>query len=338
MKRNRLLRLCLLAALLLAMLSAPALAKVVSAGADFYYLDSANVLPEALEGEIFFSNRLLDSACGAQVVVVTLDTTGSEAIGDYAYELFNKWGIGDSKRNNGFLLLLAIGDEDYYALCGTGLQSSFSAGTLKTYYDQYLEDDFAAGNYEAGVKRFFEAVFDRVAGTYQANVTVQQGIAAYERHIASGDASDGFGGYSGAQSGGKGSNVLKYLLLLAIVLFILSRLRRRRPYAGHVVSNGGGSGRWKNLLGIYLISRLFRRRPQNTGNVWQHAHTYRPRSASRFGPTGPFSGRPGHTGPFGGRSGSSFRPSSGARRSAGFGGARGGGGRTSGGGAGRGRH
>ena len=86
MKLNRALRLTAVMVLALTLLCAPALAKTVSPGPDFYYLDNANVLSEAVEGEIYFSNKLLNEACGAQIVVVTLDSTGSEAIDDYAYD------------------------------------------------------------------------------------------------------------------------------------------------------------------------------------------------------------------------------------------------------------
>jgi len=135
-------RACILALALLALLCAPALAKVVSPGPDFYYLDNAGVLSEELEGEIFFANKLLYDACGAQIVVATVDSTGREAIDDYAYEMFNSWGIGDAAKDNGFLLLLAIEDDDYYARTGSGLDRRFSASTIKEYYDAYLESDF----------------------------------------------------------------------------------------------------------------------------------------------------------------------------------------------------
>ena len=76
MNFKRTLRLCLAVLAMLALACAPALAKVVSPDSDFYYLDKANVLSESLEGEIFFSNKLLYDACGAQIVVVTVPTTG----------------------------------------------------------------------------------------------------------------------------------------------------------------------------------------------------------------------------------------------------------------------
>ena len=126
---KKMIRMCALTLVLLALMCAPALAKVVSPGPDFYYLDNANVLSEDLKGEIFFANKLLYDACGAQIVVVTLDSTGSDAIDDYSYDLFNKWGIGDADKQNGLLILLAIDDDDYYVLPGTGLRSKFSAGS-----------------------------------------------------------------------------------------------------------------------------------------------------------------------------------------------------------------
>ena len=243
MKRNRIAAL-ILAALSLLLFCAPAMAKVVSAGDEFYYLDGADVLSEETEGEIFFSNQLLDEACGAQIVVVTVDTTGGEAIDDYAYELINDWGIGDKSKQNGFLLLLAIDDDDYYAVCGTGLQSKLTSGALKRYFDDYLETDFAAKRYDAGTKKFFEAVFAYVSDIYNADVTVEQGIAAYKAWAAEADPEDltaaaGGGSYQGPanngneyepESSGDGMGILLLVLIVVFILILVARSRRRRTY------------------------------------------------------------------------------------------------------------
>lgn len=58
--------------------------------------------------------------------MATVDFTDGEDIADYAYDLFNKWGIGDKKSNNGLLILLSIGAEDYYAEPGVGLTDVFT--------------------------------------------------------------------------------------------------------------------------------------------------------------------------------------------------------------------
>ena len=121
MNNRKALRLAICFAAALALMCAPALAKVVSAGTDFFYLDNANVMSEALEGEIYFCNQLLDKACGAQIVFVTVNSTSPDKIENYAYELFSQWGIGDGEKNNGLLLLMAIDEEQYYAMRGPGL-------------------------------------------------------------------------------------------------------------------------------------------------------------------------------------------------------------------------
>ena len=336
MSKTRMFRVCVLALALLVLLCMPALAKVVSPGPDFYYLDNANVLSEELKGEIFFANKLLYDASGAQIVVVTVDSTGREAIDDYAYELFNSWGIGDAAKNNGFLLLLAVDDDDYYARTGSGLDRRFSASTIKEYYDDYLERDFAAKRYEQGVKKFFEAVYERIAATYNADVTPADGIAAYKDYMAKATADDGFGGYTGTRrSGAVNSDYRGYQedddsgigfgLVLALILFIVLVV---------LVSKGRHARRRMGIMpppppppmGIGY-------RPTRT--VWRTGPTIG-RTAPRSRPSGGFFG-----GAFGG-GGSSSRSSFGggfsSGRSSGFGGGFGGGGRSSGGGAGRGRH
>ena len=338
---KKLFRVCALALALLALLCAPAMAKVVSPGPDFYYLDNANVLSEELKGEIFFANKLLYDACGAQIVVVTVDSTGRDAIDDYAYELFNSWGIGDAAKNNGFLLLLAINDDDYYARTGSGLDRRFSASTIKEYYDDYLERDFAAKRYEEGVRKFFEAVFERIATTYSADVTAADGVAAYRQYVAQNSAGDGFGGYSGTRrksaindgyrdyheddDSGIGFGVVVAIILVIVLVVLISRGRRARRRVRVVPPPppppmGFGYG--------------------PTRTVWHTGPTIRtgpsrPRSTSGGGL---FGGGSSSFGSSRSSSGGGFRSSSSSSRSSGFGGGGGGGGRSSGGGAGRGRH
>jgi len=326
--------------------------KKLKPGEELYTLDRANVLSDATKGEIVYSNDLLYKACGAQIAVVTVGTTGSDAIDDYATELFNAWGIGDAGKGNGFLLLLAIDDEDYYALCGDGLQPKFTAGSLKDYFDRYLEADFAAGRYDAGVKKFFEAVFERVASTYNADVTVEQGIASY---LASGQvtAPGGarFGGgvrgansYAGNDDEGMGFGMIFAVIVVIVLVIVLMRAMNRRarmgsgrnvfvspppqqPFAGQGgyrgVNNAPGPGGYR---GPVQTRRTVERDDGAFFMGWlmgmlgsgRHSGGYRPSGGSRSRSTGSF-----------------FRSSGSSRShsSRSFGG-----GRSSGGGAGRGRH
>ena len=43
----------------------------------------------------------------AQIAVVTVNSLDGQTVDEYAAQLFNKWGIGDRKNNNGVLFLIA---------------------------------------------------------------------------------------------------------------------------------------------------------------------------------------------------------------------------------------
>ena len=150
-----------LAALLVfvSVLQIPAFASVPNRPGNQYVLDSAGVLSDELEQEIIRKNQQLFSDSGAEIAVVAVDFLGGTPIDDYAYDLFISWGIGSQERNNGLLLVLAIAEDDYYAMPGYGIEDLFTGSRLQAMLDDYLEDDFAAGNYESGVKKFFDAAY-----------------------------------------------------------------------------------------------------------------------------------------------------------------------------------
>ena len=328
---------CLLA-LLTAMLPVSALAySVVNPGEDFYYLDRANVLKESTEGEIYFANRLLEEACGAQIVVVTLPNIGGADIFDYAVDLAEEWGIGDAEEQNGFLLLMTIEDENYYAVSGRGLYGLLPSSTLSDMLDRYLEPDFARGNYDEGALKFFEAVFSRIADYYNLNISPRDGVNAYNDFLRTGASSADYGGARGGGAHGgwdEGAYYLEYIierliepivtiLVLLLLIMLISRIR------------GGAFWFWRPTFIWPFFGTI--RGPR----YHHHHHHHGPgpgpgpgprRSPPRSGSFGGFSGGSGRSSFGGGRS------SFGGVRSGGFGGGRGGGGRGFGGGAGRGRH
>ncbi len=120
--------------------------------------DYANVLTDETEAYIQeYSQKLADehSAC---IMVVTVDFVKG-SIQDYTLSIFNQWKLGDSSLNNGVLLLLSIGDDDYYMMIGRGLEKSFPIYDIQSLLNNYLEPDFARGDYDAGVKSVFQQTY-----------------------------------------------------------------------------------------------------------------------------------------------------------------------------------
>lgn len=152
-------------------LQIPASAAVPNRPGNNSVLDSAGVLSDEFEQELNRTNREeLFPESGAEIAVVTVDFLGGMSIDDYAYDLFISWGVGSQERNNGLLLVLAIAEDDYYAMPGYGIEDVFTGSHLQSMLDEYLEDDFAAGNYEAGVKKFVGAAIRELHNyTYNDN-------------------------------------------------------------------------------------------------------------------------------------------------------------------------
>lgn len=146
-------------AFLLCLLLPVAAFAVPEAPESVYVADYADVLDSDTEEYIIDKNTSLAEATGAQIVVLTVDFLDGEDIETYAYEVFNDWGIGDAERNNGLLLLLAIGEDNYWAVQGSGLEKDLTAGELGDMLYDYLEEDFAAKDYDAGVKKVFDAFY-----------------------------------------------------------------------------------------------------------------------------------------------------------------------------------
>ena len=300
-------------------LAVPALAiSIPQRPENQYVLDEAGVLSEETEQEIIDTNNALFEETGAQVVVVAVDFLGGEDIEDYAYTLFNSWGIGSVERNNGLLLLLAIGEDNYYAMSGYGLEDYFDGAKLKEMLNDYLEEDFAARDYDAGVEKFFSQAVSQVK-TYYANYTDEYTPGEIAPDY---DYSYQYEPTFGERVSWFFRNLLsvvgRVVGVVIVVAVLVMFLRGISGGGGPRSGGGGGGGFWTGLFLGNLMNRGRRGWPPPRG----------PRPPFGGGPRPPFGG-----GGFGG--GGGFHSGGHGGFGGGGGGFHGGGG-SHGGGAGRG--
>lgn len=144
---------------------------VVEPTAAFYVADYANVLSDETETYIVNMSKRLEELTGGEIVVVTMEFLGGKSIEDYAYNLMNQWSIGSETQNNGVLLLLSVGEADYFAMAGSGITLALTDTLLGDYLNQYLEPDFVTGNYDSGVTKFFDAILGWFGNFYAVNLT-----------------------------------------------------------------------------------------------------------------------------------------------------------------------
>lgn len=144
---------------------------MVSQSESFYAADYANVLSNATEEMIINYNGALETQCqGAQIVVVTVDYLDGMYSDEYAYQLFNDWGVGSSEYNNGMLLLLATQENKAWLAYGMGLNSLIDGDDVDKLLEDYFWKDFDRGNYDKAVTQLFEALLEWYDDKYDSSV------------------------------------------------------------------------------------------------------------------------------------------------------------------------
>lgn len=296
----------ILALLLMLSLGVSAYA-VVEQSDSFYVADYANVLKASTEQRICDYNGALEQQCsGAQIVVVTVDYLDGMYCDDYAYELFNTWGVGSAQYNNGMLLLLAVQENKAWLAYGLGLNSVLSSDKVDNMLEEYFWQDFDDGKYDDAVNSLFDALLSWYDNNYGSAVE-QAGSSSGGNY--GGAYSSGYNdGYNAGQSsGGSSGSALRTIIILLIIFVLLN------PFGGRRGRRGGGS--W--LPWLCLLNNMSQ---GSRGRGWDNDDNWPPRG-----------GGGGFGGGFGGGSGRG-----GGGFGGGFGGGSGrGGGGFSGGGGGR---
>ena len=202
-------------------------------GTYTYVYDYAGVLTDKTMTYIDEMNTSLFAQTGAQIMVQTVDSTDGTDIVDYAANLGARYGVGSAERDNGLVLVLALEDladnglvGNYGIAGGDGLYKYGNELTSMLYV--YMEEDFAAGDYDAAVRKTVKAYMDWFADLY--GVTVRENyIPAVRENFSAGS------GYytetTGAVAPSTGSVVIQLILVLVVLLLIwmaLDRLRYNR--------------------------------------------------------------------------------------------------------------
>lgn len=161
MKKIRIVAVLLLIVMMTAVM--PAMAAIPEATAAVYVHDFAGVLSDATEAELVAKGKAFYEAGGAQVVLVTVNFTDGKDIAKYAEEMFDKWGIGSAEYNDGLLILMAIGEDDYWVTPGAGLESVLNTTTISSLLQQYMEPDFAKKDYTAAAASIYDAFLSNLS-------------------------------------------------------------------------------------------------------------------------------------------------------------------------------
>jgi uncharacterized protein len=221
-----------------------------------------------------------ESQSGNEVAIVTVATLPTdETIETYAVKIFEEWGIGKEKEDNGVLLLIARDDHEMRIEVGYGLEPEVTDIESGRIIREILAPAFQAGEYDKGVADAVSAIISSIetelapaaSANYSFPIQAFLFVLIFLASILGVSKSWWAGGIVGAVIGWIFFSGLLTIILLALLGFafdfIVSRLHARsaakggRPpwwfggggsgkgggfggFGGGMSGGGGASGRW----------------------------------------------------------------------------------------------
>jgi uncharacterized protein len=116
-------------------------------------VDQANIIQPDTRAAIEQKLEELETKSGIQLVVTTVNSLEGQDIEPYANELFRKWALGEKKKNNGVLLLVAPTERRVRIEVGYGLEGTLTDALSKVIISNAMTPRFKAGNFSEGISR-----------------------------------------------------------------------------------------------------------------------------------------------------------------------------------------
>jgi uncharacterized protein len=142
--------LCLLSTLAFAALDFPALTGRV--------VDQANIIPAASKSALDSKLQTLEDKSGIQLVVATVKSLQGGDIETYANQLFRAWKLGEAKKNNGVLLLIAPSEHKVRIEVGYGLEGTLTDALSSVIIASAIVPRFKANDFPGGIERGVDGI------------------------------------------------------------------------------------------------------------------------------------------------------------------------------------
>ena len=216
--------------------------------AEYYVVDNAEIISQPDEDAIREMFRDLEYQTGIEAVVVTINSvaeygSAEDTVESLATRLFNEWGVGHKRENNGVLILVAVQDRE----CRIELGRTYgrpSQSLVQRSVDETMTSYFRAGNYSRGIHESCRSLIENITTEVSwlelhiwkivVGVPIGLCIAAGISYVHSGEE-----GWGSAFFAGVGR-----LLLFWIERSARWSLYRFRGYGSSSSFGGGASGSW----------------------------------------------------------------------------------------------
>ena len=209
-------------------------------------VDGANLLTPSQVVDITSKSEALEAATGRQFVVATVPSLEGRPIQDYGYRLGREWGIGDEKRDDGVILLVAPKERKVRIETGYGARVFLTDAISSVIIRNAILPEFQKNppDYGAGIVAGADAIIKQMQlppGQAQANAARAEQAETRRQ--------------------GSGAGFLSVIFWIVVILFIIGSLARKAGGRRYRSSRhrGGGIDPLVVLWGLDALSRGSRR-------------------------------------------------------------------------------
>ena len=204
-------------------------------------VDQANLLSSAQKLDISSKSEALEAQTGRQFVVATVNGLEGREIEDYAYRLGRAWKIGDEKRDDGVILLVAPKERKVWITTGYGAGEFLTDAMSGIIIRDAILPRFKAGDMGGGIVAGADAVTKQMSlPADQARTNVARAQQQETRRSK------------------QGAGIIPVIFIMIIFFSIIGSLSRRARGRRFRSRRGGGISPWVVLWGLNELSNSSR--------------------------------------------------------------------------------
>ncbi|HJY83389.1 MAG TPA: TPM domain-containing protein [Candidatus Binatia bacterium] len=133
--------------------------------------DFAGVIDQPTRQQLTRLLQELKDKTGAEIVIVTVETTQPLTAFDYAIKLAEAWKPGAKDKDNGVVFLVATKDRKMFVVTGYGIEGVLPDGKVGEIRDEYVVPYFKQGDYAHGILAGTQVMADLIADEYGVHLT-----------------------------------------------------------------------------------------------------------------------------------------------------------------------
>ena len=142
-------------------------------------VDVGNILTEKEEELLEKKLRDFNRETSNQMVIVTLDKLCAGDAAMTAYEIGQRWSVGQKEFDNGIVILVKAsggpGERHTFIATGYGLEGAIPDATAKLIVDREMVPHFQAKNYYAGLDKAVDVISELAKGEYDYKAYDEKG-------------------------------------------------------------------------------------------------------------------------------------------------------------------